>query len=42
MSTSKDRQILNSIINPLLPIGEAVFDPEEEAERGDDSEQPMK
>ena len=30
MSTSKDRQILNSIVNPLLPIGEAVFDPEEE------------
>jgi len=40
MSTSKDRQILNSIINPLLPIGEAVFDPEE-AEHGDDSEQPI-
>ena len=30
MSTSRDRQILNSIINPLLPIGEAVYDPDAE------------
>lgn len=35
MSNSRDRQILNSIINPLLPIGEAVFDPEEEGKERD-------
>ena len=26
MATQRDREILNAIINPLLPIGEAVFD----------------
>ena len=30
MANSRDRQILNSIINPLLPIGEGVYDYEEE------------
>lgn len=30
MANSRDRQILNSIINPLLPIGEGVYDHEEE------------
>ena len=30
MANSRDRQILNSIINPLLPIGEGVFDLEQE------------
>merc|ERR1711862_232144 len=35
MSNSRDRQILNSIVNPLLPIGEAVFDPEEEGKERD-------
>ena len=35
MSSSRDRQILNSIINPLLPIGEAVYD--EEAENTDNT-----
>ena len=38
MSTSRDRQILNSIVNPLLPIGEAVFDPEEDGGNSDDPE----
>ena len=30
MANSRDRQILNSIINPLLPIGEGVYDLEQE------------
>ena len=30
MANSRDRQILNSIINPLLPIGEGGYDYEEE------------
>ena len=30
MANSRDRQILNSIINPLLPIGEGVHDLEQE------------
>ena len=28
MSTERDRLILNAIINPLLPLGEGVFDDE--------------
>ena len=27
MSTQNDRDVLNSILNPNLPLGEAVFDP---------------
>jgi len=27
MSTENDRQVLNSILNPNLPLGEGVFDP---------------
>ena len=30
MANSRDRQILNSIVNPLLPIGEGVHDLEQE------------
>ena len=30
MANQRDRQILNSIINPLLPIGEGVHDLEQE------------
>ena len=30
MANSRDRQILNSIVNPLLPIGEGVYDLEGE------------
>ena len=26
MSTSADRQILNSVVNPLIPLGEGVYD----------------
>jgi len=29
MTTENDRQVLNSILNPNLPLGEGVFDPEE-------------
>ena len=29
MATSRDREILNAIVNPLLPIGEAIFDDEQ-------------
>ena len=29
MATQRDREILNAVVNPLLPIGEAVFDDEE-------------
>lgn len=29
MASSRDRQILNAIVNPLLPVGEAIFDDEE-------------
>ena len=29
MATSRDREILNAIVNPLLPIGEGVFDDSE-------------
>ncbi len=32
MSTPGDRRILNSVVNPLLPLGEAVYDDEEEEE----------
>merc|ERR1712055_235851 len=30
MTTRADREVLNSILNPNLPLGEAVYDPEEE------------
>ncbi len=33
MSTPGDRRILNSVVNPLLPIGEAVYDDQEEEEQ---------
>ena len=26
MATKRDREILNALVNPLLPLGEAVFD----------------
>ena len=29
MSTPHDRLVLNAIVNPLLPIGEGVFDDEQ-------------
>ena len=29
MSSQRDREILNAIVNPLLPVGEGVFDDEE-------------
>ena len=29
MATKRDREILNAIVNPLLPVGEAVFDDEQ-------------
>merc|ERR1719481_838256 len=32
MATPSDRQVLNSILNPTLPLGEAVYDPEEQVE----------
>jgi hypothetical protein len=28
MTTPHDRQVLNSVLNPLMPIGEGVFDDE--------------
>ena len=30
MSNPSDRQILNSVVNPLLPLGEGVYDDENE------------
>ena len=30
MATARDREILNSVVNPLLPLGEGVFDEENE------------
>ena len=30
MTTQQDREVLNSILNPNLPLGEAVYDPEEQ------------
>ena len=36
MSNSRDRQILNSIVTPLLPIGEGVYDEQEEEEENDE------
>lgn len=36
MSTASDRQVLNSILNPNLPLGEGVFDPEEESNEVED------
>ena len=38
MANSRDRQILNSIINPLLPIGEGVYDLEEECTENIDTD----
>merc|ERR1711936_946676 len=32
MTTRGDREVLNSILNPNLPLGEAVYDPEEQVE----------
>ena len=32
MTTQNDKDVLNSILNPNLPLGEGVFDPEETAE----------
>merc|ERR1711970_1163044 len=32
MTTRADREVLNSILNPSLPLGEAVYDPEEQVE----------
>jgi len=32
MTTRADREVLNSILNPNLPLGEAVYDPEEQVE----------
>merc|ERR1711915_377330 len=29
MTTQRDREVLNSILNPNLPLGEGLFDPEE-------------
>jgi len=29
MATAHDRLILNAIVNPLLPLGEGVFDEEQ-------------
>ncbi len=29
MATARDREILNAIVNPLLPIGEGVYDDSE-------------
>lgn len=29
MATKRDREILNAIVNPLLPVGEAIFDDEQ-------------
>ena len=30
MATRRDREILNAVINPLLPVGEAIFDDKED------------
>lgn len=39
MTTQNDRLVLNSILNPNLPLGEGVFDPkEEDVEVQDDTE----
>ena len=29
MASKRDREILNAIVNPLLPVGEGIFDDEE-------------
>ena len=39
MANQRDRQILNSIINPLLPIGEGVHDLEQECFASDSQEE---
>ena len=31
MSTQNDRDVLNSLLNPNLPLGEGVFDPDQQA-----------
>ena len=38
MTTQNDKDVLNSILNPNLPLGEGVFDPEETAEEVVDEE----
>ena len=30
MSTENDRDVLNSLLNPNLPLGEGVFDPDQQ------------
>ena len=30
MSTQNDRDVLNSLLNPNLPLGEGVFDPDQQ------------
>jgi len=47
MSTPGDRQILNSLTNPLLPLGEGVFDdrkplPDELKDEEDEDDQAVK
>jgi hypothetical protein len=44
MTNPHDRQVLNSLLNPSLPLGEAVYDPEEqlEEEPREDSEEILK
>lgn len=37
MSTPGDRRILNSVVNPLLPLGEAVYDEREEGGADEDA-----
>ena len=39
MATAGDRQVLNSILNPNLPLGEAVYDPEEQVEEDEPREE---
>eukprot|EP00092_Neocalanus_flemingeri_P021597 GFUD01023427.1.p1 GENE.GFUD01023427.1~~GFUD01023427.1.p1 ORF type:complete len:195 (+),score=75.96 GFUD01023427.1:91-675(+) len=43
MTTQNDREVLNSILNPNLPLGEGLFDPEEkvpeDAPRKDDDDE---
>ena len=40
MSNADDRKILNSLVNPLLPLGEGVFDDQDQIPVGlrDDEE----
>lgn len=39
MATSSDRKILNSILNPLLPLGECVYDDENVPEVEDETQE---